>query len=73
MWTAISPPQSVSTTDDLPICHTMAKVGENFLPDVSLNEYMCVHSGTDKRGQFCGVAKVARLTRFSPCCRPDNQ
>ena len=50
-------------TNDLPICHTMAKVGENFLPDVSLNEYLsaeCVYTvALDKRGQFCGVAKVA--------------
>ena len=51
------------STNDLPVCLTMAKVGAGFLSDVSLNEYLsadCVYTvALDKKGQFCGVAKIA--------------
>ena len=50
-------------TKDLPICLSVAKVGENFLSDISLNEYLsaeCVYTVVlDKHSQFCGVAKVS--------------
>ena len=49
--------------NDLPICLTMAKVGEQFLTDISLNEYLsaeCVYTvALDKKGRFCGIAKIA--------------